>query len=297
MVRSRYAIGLSLICAAVLADSTAARADAPGGSASAPSYSAGSIVHAATQSVQALAPNTIATLYGTNLAFDTVTVTPHDVSFGTLPTTIAGVTVYVAGLPAHLFYLSPGQINFLIPYELTAGTVNIVVARQGLSGPTVPIQLNSTAPGLFPWKGYAIAAHLDGSVVGDSSQVPGASPAKPGEIVILFVLGLGRTAPDTSSGRVTPFAASIRALSNMQIMLAGSACPAAGVLYAGLAPGFAGLYQINLKLPDTVPDDPEIRISIADQIGGNQMSPALLRLAVRNSDWSGLAQPSGFSAR
>lgn len=241
------------------------------GSSSAPSYSAASIVHAATQSVEALAPNTIGTIYGANLSFTTHNVSTSDIAGSTLPTSLDGVTVVVGNIPANLFFISPTQINFLVPYILTAGTVTIWVGRQGLAGPVVPIQLNSTAPGLFPWNGnLAIAVHLDGSLIS------AAAPAKSGEIIVLYAAGLGRVSPDTTSGRVTPFAATILALPQMQILLAGVPVPAANVLYAGLAPGFAGLYQINLRLPDNTPSNPEIRISI-----GSQISPAAIQLAVQ----------------
>ncbi len=132
------------------------------GSSSAPSYSAASIVHAATQSVEALAPNTIGTIYGANLSFTTHNVSTSDIAGSTLPTSLDGVTVVVGNIPANLFFISPTQINFLVPYILTAGTVTIWVGRQGLAGPVVPIQLNSTAPGLFPWNGNLAIAVTPG---------------------------------------------------------------------------------------------------------------------------------------
>lgn len=84
--------------------------------------------------------------------------------------------------------------------------------------------------------------------------------------------------PDTNSGALATFAARIVAGPQMQILLAGVAVAATDILYAGLAPGFAGLYQINLRLPAKLPADPEIRIVIA-----GQTSPALIRLPARAS--------------
>jgi uncharacterized protein (TIGR03437 family) len=237
-----------------------------------PSYSTESIVNAATQTVEALAPNTIATIYGTNLAFSTSSAV-GTLSGSTLPTTLAGVTVYVNLFPGHLFFVSPTQINFLIPYELTPGVVTIEVARQGAAGPPAKIQLNSTSPGLFPWNGnYAIATHLSGALVSPDA------PATAKEIIVIYAAGLGRVSPDTTSGRLVTSAAAILAITQMQVMLAGVAVPSANVLYAGLAPGFAGLYQINLRLPDSLPANPEIRIAIA-----GQTSPASIQLPARES--------------
>jgi len=236
----------------------------------APYYTSQSIVHAATQTVEALAPNTIATIYGANLAYDTVAAGNTSVSGATLPQTLAGVTVVVNGILANLFFVSPTQINFLIPYDLTAGTVNIFVARQGTSGPLVPIRLNSTAPGLFQFKGYVIATHLNGSLISDNA------PASAGEIIVIYVAGLGRTSPDTTSGKLVTSAATIVAVSQTQALLNGDPCPPSGLLYVGLAPGFAGLYQINLRLPDTIPVNPELRIQV-----GPEVSPPGIPLAVR----------------
>lgn len=231
-----------------------------------PSYSAQSIVNTATQTVEALAPNTIATVYGSNLSFSTVAA--GAVSGSVLPTSLGGVTVYVNGLTANLFFVSPTQVNLLIPYELVAGIVTIEVTRQGVSGPSVKVQLNSTSPGLFPWNGnWAIATHLSGALVSPDL------PARAGEIVVVYAAGLGRVSPDTTSGRLATVAAPILAAPQMQILVGGVAVPAHNVLYAGLAPGYAGLYQINLRIPDTLPANPEIRIAV-----GAQMSPASIQL-------------------
>ncbi len=225
----------------------------------APSYSTQSIVHAATQTVQALAPNTIGTIYGANLAFDTVAA-GNNVIGGTLPQTLDGVMVVVGGLIANLFFVSPTQINFLVPYDLTAGSVTLFVERQALSGPLVQIQLNSTAPGFFQFNKLVIATHLNGSLL--SAAAPGSG----GEIIVLYIAGLGRVSPDTTSGKLANFAASIVAAAQTQVLLAGVPCPQSSILYVGLAPGFAGLYQINLVVPPLTPPNPEVRVQVGLQI-------------------------------
>jgi uncharacterized protein (TIGR03437 family) len=100
----------------------------------------------------------------------------------------------------------------------------------------------------------------------------------PGEIVVIYAEGLGRTKPDTTSGQLATSAFPIYYLSQLQILLNGVACPPGNVLYAGLAPGFAGLYQINLRLPGDVGANPQIQVSI-----GPQISPSFIRLAVQGA--------------
>jgi uncharacterized protein (TIGR03437 family) len=266
MGRRIYPIA-SACCCAVAIFATAARADLSTGS-SAPFYTAAGIVHAATQTPEALAPNTIATIYGTNLAYTTHAVATSDLNGGALPTSLEGVTVYVHGLLSSMLFVSPGQINFLIPYELVLTSADVQVARQGVAGPAVTIKLAVTAPGFFQWNGnFAVAEHADGTII--STQFP----AHASEVVVLFAAGLGRTIPDSSSGRVPLTAAPILYGSQLQILINGTPCPAASIYYAGVTPGFAGLYQINLKLPDVLPADPEIRMVI-----GAQTSPALIQL-------------------
>ena len=169
------------------------------GAGTAPFYPSQSIVNGATQTAEALAPNAIATLYGTNLAFSTRAVAATDIVGGVMPTTLDGVAVWVNAIPCSLFLISPTQINFLVPYELTAGTVSVIVARDSQAGPSVSIQLNATSPGLFMWNGNnAVAAHLSGQVISPTS------PAVPGRDYRCIYRGdgLGRTSPDAAAGQL-----------------------------------------------------------------------------------------------
>lgn len=241
------------------------------GAGSAPDYSTQSIVNGATQTLEALAPNTIATIYGTNLAFDTRAVASTDIVAGLMPTSLDGVGVWVNGIACSLFLISPTQINFIVPYQLTAGTVSLLVARDSQAGPTVSIQLNNTSPGLFLWNGNnAVAVHLNGQVISP------ASPAAPGEIVVLYAGGLGRTSPDIANGKLATSAFSLYFASQLQILFNGTPVPRAAVLYAGLAPGFAGLYQINLRLPAILTANPQIQVAI-----GTEISPTAIQLYVQ----------------
>lgn len=266
--------------ACILALATCAHAQLSG-SGNAPNYTPASIVNAATQTPGPLAPNTIATVYGTNLSWDTYAITPADLSSGSLPQSLHGVDVFVGGLTTSIYYVSPTQINFLIPYELTPGPVTIYVARDGVRGPDVTVQLDQASPGFFEWNGnLAIAEHADLSVCASDAGAQAAGclvssefPASPGEIIVLYAAGLGHTSPNTQSGRLVQQAAQIASLGSLQILLDGNPVPSQNVLYAGLTPGFAGLYQINLRLPDSFSPNPVIQIVV-----GSDNSPATVQL-------------------
>jgi uncharacterized protein (TIGR03437 family) len=238
-----------------------------------PYYTAESIVNAADNKAGRLAPNTIATMYGTGLAYTTKAITQADIHDGTLPTVLpgTGVRVLVGGLPAIIYYVSPGQINFLVPSYLLPGPVNVQVLLDGLAGPPVSVKLAAAAPALFETgKQNAVAARPNGKLISPSS------PAKPGDWVILYATGLGQTVPPVIYGEVPTTAAEIGQMSEFKLMLDGVAVDKSRIYYAGLAPYFAGLYQINLKLPHSLGENPEIRIEI-----GKQISAAGLRLPVQ----------------
>ena len=235
-----------------------------------PLYTLQSIVQAATQTAEALAPNTIATIYGTNLAYDTEVANSSNLVGGVLPQSLGGVSVIVGGYYGNMFFVSPTQVNFLVPYNLTAGVVPVVLICDGKAGPQFSIQLNAASPGMFLYNGFVVATHLNGALIAPTA------PASAGEIIVIYVAGLGRVTPDTTPGRIVSAAAPIATPSQMLVMLAGVPCPASSVLYAGLAPGFAGLYQINLIVPPLTPPNPEIRISM-----GPFISPPAVQLALQ----------------
>ena len=230
-----------------------------------PSFTSASLVNAATgQTV--LAPYSICSLYGTGLLLNgAVTATSHN----EMPVSLAGVTVLFGTIPAGLFYVSPGQINLLVPNSLTPGSYSITVIRDGLASQSVPVDLQEVAPGLFASPpGFAVALHADGRNVSESS------PAVPGEVVVFYGTGLGRTDPDPADREIASWAGMIIHFADFQFLVDGVAIDAVRVQYAGVAPSSAGLYQVNVRLPDNLPaTNPEVRISVA-----GAMSPAGLRL-------------------
>ena len=259
----------SLVTSSVFALTVcAARAQTPTLSVTAPSYTAAGIVNAATGLPGSFSPNVIASIYGTNLAWSTHAITAADLVNGALPTSLAGVSVFVNNQVSGLFFVSPGQINFLVPY--TAGTTDapVFVARQGVAGPMQTIRINPVSPGFFQWNGnFAVAEHADGSLISP------AAPARGGEIVVLYAAGLGHTVPDIQPGFIVSTAATILAAAQLSIILDGDACASCSVYYAGVTPGFAGLYQINVRLPDKLPANPAVQIAI-----GAECSPAGIQL-------------------
>jgi uncharacterized protein (TIGR03437 family) len=186
----------------------------------------------------ALAPGTVAQLFGSGLASQTV-------SPGVLPlvNTFNGTQVIVGGLPAPLYFLSGNQLNVQIPNELRPGQQYAIIAsaNNAYSLPDT-LDLNPVEPGVaaFP-DGSVIAQHLDYSLVNNGK------PAKPGEPLTIYLAGMGATNPALLSGAQAPSSEPLaRATTAPTLLLDGQN---ADVLFAGLTPGAVGLYQINFTVP------------------------------------------------
>ncbi len=238
-----------------------------------PFYSAESIANTAANVAGLYAANTFVTIYGNNLATNTRALSASDVRDGTLPFQLpgTGVTVLLNAQPMNVYYVSPRQINVLVPSQFRTGTVNLQVVVNGRAGPEVPIKLEESAPALFEdANGFVIATHANGSVISEDA------PAARGETVVLYATGLGPVIPATVANRIPQQAAWLERFSEFKVRLDGTAVAQERVLYAGVSPGFAGLYQINVRLPDNVGDDPEIAVGTSQK-----MSPKGCLLRVR----------------
>ena len=183
----------------------------------------------------ALAPGTIAQVYGTGLAGTTASpgVLP-------LPTTFNSTMMLIGGILAPLYYLSSGQLNVQIPNELAPNQqyATIVSANGAL---TLPDQIDvvPAVPGVAAFAGGQVIAQHGA----DYSLVDSGHPAKPGETLIIYLAGMGATNPSVPSGTASP-----AALVTVQPTVTVDNQMAA-VAYAGLTPGSAGLYQINFQVP------------------------------------------------
>lgn len=240
----------------------------------APAYSAAGIVNASDYSAGPFAPNSVLTAFGANFSFTTEGLTEENIVSATLPTQLGDISVYIDNTIVPLLYVSPGQINFLVPTNEIAGDVPLRVVRQGLTGPTVTITLVNAAPALFASPGgYALAQDYNAQ----SATVTAAAPAQPGDLIVLYATGLGATQPLPLTGEIPEYGGSIQpsALSSFQVLLNGQALNPSTVPYAGLTPGFAGLYQVNFYVPQNCPPNPQIQLAVGTQISASGINLAV----------------------
>jgi uncharacterized protein (TIGR03437 family) len=238
----------------------------------APGISANGVVNAAS-SAPGIAANSWITILGTNLAPKTDDWS-NSVVNGKLPTSLDGVSVSVGGMPAYVYFISPGQINVLAP-DIAPGPVTVTVTTpNGMSAP-VTATASLYSPAFFPWPAnQAVATRPDYSLVATPGTFSGlaTSAAKPSEVIILWGTGFGPTTPAATPG-VTTSASQVYSTATLPVVTLGST--PLQVLGAALSPGSAGLYQIAVQLP-TVPDG---TYPIQASIGGMQ-SPGSTMLTI-----------------
>lgn len=225
-----------------------------------PSYTAASVANAAANVANLYAPNTILSIYGVNLALGTRALTQADIASGSLPTVLGSVRVLVNGQFANLLFVSPTQVNVILSTDIAPGSATLQLGSNAKFGPLLRLELAESAPGLFESDGFVIATH------GNGPLVTADDPARPGEILVLYATGLGPTNPLSPSNRLATIAAPLTRRSEFEVRLNDVPVPKNLIEYVGLTPGFAGLYQINVRMPQDVPPDPEIRVGTAGRL-------------------------------
>jgi len=219
----------------------------------------------------AYAPGELVNLYGNfGVSSQVDTVLP-------IPTTLNGVQVFVNGLAAPVYAVGSGVISAWIPYEVSGDYfATFQVSVNGSKSNNVTVYVDNSAPGIYtlPETGMGPGAilHADYSLVNDSS------PAVPGETVLLYMNALGTVTPQVADGAAAlsnPLSYSDEYnAGNIFIELDDGVDPLApaNVLFAGLAPYFAGLYQVNFTVPSSGLANGDVYISFNTLEGSNEMA-------------------------
>jgi uncharacterized protein (TIGR03437 family) len=202
-----------------------------------------------------MAPGSIISLFGQNLAASAATAQTLP-----LPRTLNGVRVLVGEKEAPLFYVGPGQVNAQVPVELESDRqLQVRIEANGVSSAPEPLQTAAARPGIFtlgpPYgnQGAILIANSNKLAMPVTANIP-SQPAAVGGVVSIFCTGLGATDPAVASGQPGP---SIEPLARVKtpvtVTIGGKP---ATVYFAGFAPGFAALYQVNAQVPaDVTPGD------------------------------------------
>ncbi len=235
-----------------------------------PTISSGGVVNGASfASGQAVAPGSIISIFGSNLA-ETIA----GAARLPLPLALGAVSVSfdqpAAGLsiPGRFFFVSPGQLNVQVPWEFAGLTsVMLKVRIDDTVSAVYTLQLSDYAPGIFEYtiggQKLGVVTHADGSIVTPSS------PAKKGETVIVYATGVGPVDQQQASGSAAG-AQPLAHTTQTPAVTVGS--QSASVLFSGLAPFFVGLYQLNVTIPSGTPSGTQPLVITTSGIAGNAVN-------------------------
>jgi len=232
-----------------------------------PHIAVGGVVGAglSTPLVRTLSPNAIASVFGDSFApvGTAKTVGPSDLVTGRLPTNVNGVCVFVNNVAAPLFFLGAAQINFQAPALPASGAAGVQVATScGTPNETrsfaEPVAVAAVTPEFFYFKqnvngNNPIAAvnAVTGAFIGSPDLGGSFTPTLPGDILTLFLTGGGLTNPAFNPGELPGGIGNV--MGSTAVTIAGTTLASSDVFYAGVSPGFAGLYQLNIRVPAGTP--------------------------------------------
>jgi uncharacterized protein (TIGR03437 family) len=234
----------------------------------------GTVNAASFQPGMALVPGSIAAVFGTSLGSGTT-----NNSGLPLPTTLGGSSVLFNGTtPAPLFFTSSGQINMQVPWEVEGPerTWATFTTSAGTSAPST-VTLAAFAPGVFTINAAgqgAIQISSSGAFAAPVGSVPGANaaPVAKGDYLTIYCTGLGDVTNQPATGAPAPGGPNLAATLTTPVVTIGGAN--ATVSFSGLAPGFVGLYQVNVQVPAGAPSGNTVTLQLS--IGGINASPVTI---------------------
>jgi len=201
-----------------------------------PTFSADNTVNSASFATGP-APGALMTLYGIGLGSN------WQSASGGVPMLSGGV-INIGGVanPAPLFYASPTEVHFQMPFETAVGPATVSFTREDGSLTTVNLNVAAAQPGLFTADGSG--AGLASALLADSSVMTGANPVNRGDVVMLYATGLGAVTPAVATG-ATPDGPTA-CINAVQVTIGDRIV---NPDYAGLTSGAPGLYQITVRIP------------------------------------------------
>ncbi len=214
-----------------------------------PSIAEGGVLNAASYARNApIAPGSLVSIFGSNLA-DSV----GKAAIFPLPTDLNQTEVLIAGQNLPLVFVSPNQINAMIPYDLPVNSASSMIVTHGpaislpASVPVLPAQAGVfTRDNSGAGPGIVVVVHKDGSGV----LVDASTPVSAGDTLVIYATGLGDVEPRVFAGTAAPLSPLSSTVTPVTVAIGQVSAP---VLFAGLTPGYSGLYQINATVPGGVP--------------------------------------------
>jgi uncharacterized protein (TIGR03437 family) len=205
-----------------------------------PQISTGGVVlHASTSNT--VSPGSLVDIYGANFASAPITAP-------------SGAVILPVLLPAPLLYVGPSQIVAQVPGTVMIGNASVVVTNAGTTSASATLNVQQAAPSILTYgTNHAITQNSDYSLNSASN------PAAAGGAAVVYLIGSGPVTPPLDDGMAAPDLP--LSWESLPVTVTVGGAPAQ-VLFAGMAPGFVGLVQVNFYVPDLTSGDYPIQVSI-----------------------------------
>ena len=202
-------------------------------------------------SMPVIAPGALISIYGTNLASGEARA-----SGAPLPNVLNGTSVSINGVAAPLLFVSAAQINVQAPWELAAGSADVVVRSGSRDSAAAKVTVAAAAPGILVAGADALAVNFPAGTLNSALN-----PAHPGDYVVVYLTGQGRLDRPVPSGGASPADPLSLPLAAVVAKLGGRPVE---VAFAGMAPGYVGLLQVNLLVPDVPGGEQSLEVTVGD---------------------------------
>jgi uncharacterized protein (TIGR03437 family) len=225
-----------------------------------------------------IAPGAIAAVFGTSMTNGSSVLFSSFGPNGTLVTALAGASVTINGTAVPLFYATPSQLGIQIPVDLTGSSATIAVSVGGQTSAVENVPIAPLSPGLFSTnqsgsgQGAILIANTN-TLVAPTGSIPGreSRPAKPADFITIFCTGLGPLTPALASGER---GTNNTTVDQPTVTIGGISAPAQ---FSGIAPGFVGLYQVNVQVPAGAPTGNNVPVVLT--IGGKQSNTVTIAVS------------------
>ena len=220
---------------------------------STPTISPNTVFNPLTLQTGPIAPGEILAVVGSNIGPATAVSAPS----GNLPTTLGGTQLMINDtLAAPIAFSSTNLVVAVLPYSaggsgaVIGGTVKMTIVYNGATSNSVVTSIALASPGLFPVSLADSGQTSVKAVNPDGTLNSSSNPVAAGSVVTLYAAGLGPVTPSFTAGQVAPSTPLYTTTAQTFVSFAGQT---GDVLFSGLAPGTLGVYQVNTRIPSTVP--------------------------------------------
>ena len=191
---------------------------------------------------QPLAPGAFAAIFGANLSSGLAESTKLPLSLQ-----LGDTSAILGGKELPLLFTSGGQVNVVVPFDVPGNSTQQLVIQKG-SAISIPqsVVIADAQPAIFTQNGFGTGAALINVYKPDGTALPNNSPVSAGDVIILYCSGLGAVNPPVAAGSQTPTSPLSNTVNPVTVTIGQAQ---AKVLFAGLTPSFAQLYQVNVQIP------------------------------------------------